>query len=66
MAQRKSRTPATTKNVKKNSYRMLNDKEVRPVKYFGKHAGHGTYMAGTVDGELVRDNTGRPLPYKTI
>jgi hypothetical protein len=66
MAQRKTRTPATTKNVKRNSYRMLDDKEVRPVKYFGKHAGHGTFMAGTVDGELVVDSAGRPKPYKTI
>ena len=66
MARRKTRTPATTKNVKKNSYRMRNDKEVRPVKYFGKHAGHGTYMAGMIDQELVLDSSGKPLPYKVI
>lgn len=66
MARRKTRTPATTKNVKKNSYRMLNDKEVRPVKYFGKHAGYGTYMAGMIDQELVLDSSGKPLPYKVI
>lgn len=66
MARRKTRTPATTKNVKKNSYRMLNDKEVRPVKYFGKHAGHGTYMAGMIGQELVLDSSGKPLPYKVI
>ena len=45
---------------------MLDAKEVRPVKYFGKHAGHGTFMAGPVDGELVVDSAGRPKPYKTI
>ncbi len=66
MAQRKTRTPATTKTVKRNSYRMLNDKEVRPVKYSGKNAGHGTYMAGSIDGQLVTDSTGRPIPYKSI
>ncbi len=63
---RKGQSRPAGRSVKKNSYRVRNGKEVRPVKYFGKHAGHGTFMAGTVDGELVVDSTGRPLPYKTI
>ena len=45
---------------------VRNGKEVRPVKYFGKNAGHGTYMAGSIDGQLVTDSTGRPIPYKAI
>ena len=53
-------------STKKNSYRVRNGKEVRPAKYFGKHVGHGNYMAGTVDGELVVDSSGKPIPYKQI
>ena len=65
MARKKPSHP-TGRTAKKNSYRTRNGKEVRPVKYFGKHAGHGTYMAGTVDGELVVEKNDKPLPYKQI
>ena len=57
MARKKPSRPLNS--LKSNSYRVRNGK-FRPVKYFGKHAGHGTYMAGTVDGQLVADSTGRP------
>jgi len=69
MAQRKIRRPATTlasKNVNKSSYRIRNGQEVRPAKYYGKHVGHGNYMAGVINGELVVDSVGKPLPYKQI
>lgn len=68
MAAKKGKAKVGGRGVeKKNSYRMLNGKEVRPVKYIGKNVGHGgTYMAGSVDGELVVDATGRPIPYKRI
>lgn len=52
--------------------RMLDGKVVRPIKYVGRHIpGGGTYMAGTFeDGpgfpELIRDETGRPIPYSQI
>ena len=65
MARKKPSRPAG-RAVKSNSYRVRNGNEVRPVRYFGKHAGYGTYMAGAVDGQLVTDSTGRPLPYKSI
>ena len=65
MARKKPSRPAG-RSVKKNSYRGRNGKEVRPVKYFGKNSGHGTYMAGSIDGQLVTDSTGRPIPYKAI
>jgi hypothetical protein len=54
------------KSVSKNTYRSYQGQEVRPVLYAGKHAGHGTYMAGMVNGQLVADSTGRPIPYKQI
>ena len=65
MARKNPSRPAG-RAVKANSYRVRNGKEVRPVKYFGKNSGHGTYMAGSIDGLLVTDSTGRPIPYKAI
>ena len=46
--------------------RFLNGKEVRPIMYVGRHVGHGKYMAGTIDGQLVCDADGKPLKYKRI
>ena len=47
-----------------NRVRMLNGKEVKPVR-FTNNGGKGI-MAGSVDGELVCDNLGRPLPLRSI
>ena len=38
--------------------------EVKPTRYYNGNT-HGV-MAGSVDGELVRDATGRVIPYKNI
>ena len=65
MARKKPSRPAG-RSDKSHSYRVRNGKEVRPVRYYGKHSGHGTYMAGSIDGQLVTDSTGRPIPYKSI
>jgi hypothetical protein len=46
--------------------RMLDGKIVKPVLYAGRHEGHGTYMAGAIEGELVLDKNGKPLPFKSI
>ena len=47
-----------------NRKRMLNGKEVKPVR-FTSDGGKGI-MTGSVDGELVCDNLGKPLPLKSI
>lgn len=47
-----------------NRKRMLNGKEVKPVR-FTNNGGKGI-MAGSVDGELVCDNLGKPLPLRSI
>ena len=47
-----------------NRVRMLNGKEVKPVR-FTNNGGKGI-MAGSVDGELVCDNLGKPLPLRSI
>ena len=44
--------------------RMLNGKEVKPVR-FTNNGGKGI-MTGSVDGELVCDNLGKPLPLRSI
>lgn len=46
--------------------RLLNGKEVRPIMYVGRHLGHGKYIAGTIDGQLVCDPTGKPLKFDRI
>jgi hypothetical protein len=57
----------TSGRAKITSYKVMNGKTVVPVLYAGKNAGHGgTYMAGTIDNQLVTDSVGRPLPYKAI
>jgi hypothetical protein len=40
--------------------RALGGKLVVPTLYYGKAVGHGRYMAGAVDGKLVRDENGKP------
>jgi hypothetical protein len=45
---------------------MLGDKVVKPVLYCGGNAGHGTYLAGHVDGVTVEDVKGKPIPFRSI
>ncbi|MFA7429852.1 MAG: hypothetical protein WCZ23_06825 [Rhodospirillaceae bacterium] len=49
-----------------NGKRYLNGKEVRPVMYVGRHAGHGSFVAGTIDGKLVTGDSGIPVKFKQI
>ena len=53
------------KNVEKVIYE---EKEIEPVFYHGKHAGHGNFMAARFVGStsLVQDQTGTPLPWKKV
>ena len=44
--------------------RMLNDKEVKPVLYVNVRS--KKMMSGSIDGELVCDNLGKPLPLRSI
>jgi hypothetical protein len=47
-------------------YRMLNDKQVKPVLFNGRAQGGGKYMAGEVDGKLVLSDNGQPEYYNRI
>tara|TARA_B100001939_G_C16888223_1_gene594087 strand:+ start:906 stop:1133 length:228 start_codon:yes stop_codon:yes gene_type:complete len=65
MAGKKGKT-AAGRGVSKDSYKRINGEVCKPVLFAGKHAGYGTYMAGVVNGEMVVDSKGKPIPYKQI
>lgn len=47
--------------------RKVGGKTVKPVRYIGKHKGHGNYIAAAYeDGSLAVDPaTKRPIPYQS-
>jgi hypothetical protein len=47
----------------KAEQKMFNGKPVKPVKYIGKRAGHGNYMAVQYveGGAMVMDQAGKPM-----
>jgi hypothetical protein len=59
-------SPAKPGTKVKGRVRYTGGKEVKPTLYCGKWEGHGSYMSGTVDGELVCDKNGKPLSLKQI
>jgi len=46
--------------------RKLGEKLVKMVLYNGKAIGHGKYFTGEVDGQLVLDANGKPVPLRSI
>ena len=46
--------------------RRVGKDPVRAVLYDGHHIGHGKYFTGDVNGVIVRDSTGKPLPLRSI
>lgn len=46
--------------------RMYDGSVVRPVLYNGKNIGHGKYLAGEVQGELICDDAGVPYQYREV
>ena len=55
------------------AHKIVNGAVIVPILYYGKHAGHGTYIAGAIQSgdkqavaELVRDNDGKPVPYAKL
>jgi hypothetical protein len=63
-----------TKNNPKNrgggveNKKFQNGKELEPVKYCGRHAGHGNYIAGRVvkSNDMICDASGKPLLWEEI
>ena len=53
------------KGVKSYNYkRYINDVEVKPIRFI--FAGGRNLLAGAVDGEIVMDQNGRPVPFHNI
>lgn len=47
--------------------KQVDGSSITPIMYKGERLGHGKYMAARLEnGTLVKDNTGRPIPYKML
>ena len=55
--------PGTRQEQKKKFYKGV---ELRPTLYVGNAVGKGRYLAGAINGELVCDETGKPLQLAKI
>ena len=49
-----------------NLHRLYEGKVVTPVKYRGAEAGKGNYVAAMLDGVIVEDESGKPIPYHDL
>lgn len=47
---------------------MINSEKkfVTPAWYHGSRCGHGNYMAGHINDQLVEDSHGKPIPFRQI
>lgn len=52
--------------VSNNQKTTEDGKPIVAVLYAGRQIGHGKYMAGQVDGNLIVDSAGRPIPYRSL
>ena len=69
MARKTRRAPVQSRKVDKSTYRIYQGKEVRPTMYsYPKQntTGRRNIIAGVIDGEILMDADGRPIPYKRI
>jgi small ligand-binding sensory domain FIST len=46
--------------------RRVGKTEVKPVLYNGRAIGQGKYFTGSVDGQIITDLNGKPLPLREI
>jgi len=46
--------------------RLLGKDPVKIVLYNGHNVGHGKYLTGEVNGKIVTDATGKPVPLRSI
>ena len=55
--------PGLRQEQKKRFYK---GQEVRPSLYVGKAVGQGTYMSAAINNELICNENGKPLPFRSI
>lgn len=53
------------KSVEGLRVRKLDGKIVKPVLYNGRYVGFGKYFAASIDGVMLLDEAGKPVPYQT-
>jgi hypothetical protein len=46
--------------------RYYKGQEIRASRYVGKAVGQGTYMSAAINGELIVDENGKPMPFRSI
>jgi hypothetical protein len=63
MAGASKNNPGVRQTQRKKYYQ---GKEMKPCLYIGKLVGQGKYMSGHVDGDVIRDSQGKPIPYHQI
>jgi len=62
MAQSKNNPSVRQPQAKK----YYQGQELKAAMYVGTSVGKGRYLAGAVNGELICDHTGKPVPYRAI
>jgi hypothetical protein len=55
--------PGTRQTQRKRYYQ---GKEMKPCLYIGKLVGKGRYMSGSIDGQIIMDEQGNPMPFHAI
>lgn len=58
--------PTGRKVIEGQRVRKLDGKLVKPVLYNGRAVGHGKFFAASIDGELLLDETGKPIPIREV
>ena len=69
MARKIRRATVQSRKVDKSTYRIYQGKEVRPTMYsYPKQntTGRRNIIAGSIDGVVIMDSNGRPVPYKQL
>jgi len=62
----KSKNNPSSRNSNSGTKRFWNGVECKPILYDGRNVGKGKLMAAECNKEIVFDNSGRPIPYKSL
>ena len=63
MAGPSKNNPSARQAHRKNLYQ---GKEFKPCLYDGRAVGKGTYMTGSINGDMILDAQGEPIPFRSI
>ena len=63
---RKANATVRRQNKLESTYKKKDGIDIKPVYYYGKLVGNGAYFAGQLNNQLICDNNGIPIPYKSI